>query len=234
MQVGLERCGVHRDEHVGLVARRGDLVVGDVDLERRHAVDGARGRADLGREVGKRRQVVAERGAHRGEAVAGELHPVAGVAGEADDEVVEHPVAVRRVRPVDRVGHVSFPQWKSVVGLAAVSPTAIQVTVATRTCRPNQTGAPPGAQVSTDDRLVSDIGLVLVRRTGSRVDQRVAATSKRNEKVAALADVLRRLAPDEVEPAVALSRRDDAARVASGWAGRRSPTCVPRRPRSRR
>ena len=58
-------------------------------LERRHAVHGAGRCTDLGREVGHRRQVVAERGAHRGEPVTGELHPVAGVAGEADDEVIE-------------------------------------------------------------------------------------------------------------------------------------------------
>ena len=46
-------------------------------------------RPDLGRVVGQRREVVAERRAHVGEAVAGELHPVAGVTGEADDDVGE-------------------------------------------------------------------------------------------------------------------------------------------------
>ena len=38
---------------------------------------------------GSVRQVVAEQRAHAGEAVAGELHAVAGVAGEADDDPVE-------------------------------------------------------------------------------------------------------------------------------------------------
>ena len=49
---------------------------------------GSRGSPDLGGEVGKRGEVVAE---HRGgvrETVAGQLHPVAGVAGEADDDAL--------------------------------------------------------------------------------------------------------------------------------------------------
>ena len=82
----LQRGRVHRHEHVRHVARREDVEVGDVDLEARHAGDRAGRGADLGREVRQRRQVVAEGGAHVGEAVAGELHAVAGVAGEADDD----------------------------------------------------------------------------------------------------------------------------------------------------
>ena len=39
--------------------------------------------------VGKRREVVAERGRLAREAAAGELHAVAGVAGEPDHDVVE-------------------------------------------------------------------------------------------------------------------------------------------------
>ena len=45
--------------------------------------------ADLGREVGKCRQVVAEHGRQLREPVADELHAVARVAGEADDDAVE-------------------------------------------------------------------------------------------------------------------------------------------------
>ena len=56
------------------------------------------GRPDLGREVGQRRQVVAERRGLGGEPVTGELHAVAGVAGEADD----HPVEL-----LDLLGHTS-------------------------------------------------------------------------------------------------------------------------------
>ncbi len=108
VQIGHQRGGVHRNEHVRFVAGRGDLVVGDVDLECRDAVDRAGRSPDLGGEVGQRRQVVAERRAHRGEAVTGELHPVAGVAREADDQVVEDVVVVGRW-PIDRVRHVVSP-----------------------------------------------------------------------------------------------------------------------------
>ena len=59
-EVDLERRGVHRDEHARLVAGREDVVVGEVDLEARHAGKRAGGRADLGREVGQRREVVPE------------------------------------------------------------------------------------------------------------------------------------------------------------------------------
>ena len=60
-EVGLQRGRVHRDQHVGGVAGREDVVVGEVDLERRDAGQGALGRPDLGREVRQRREVVAER-----------------------------------------------------------------------------------------------------------------------------------------------------------------------------
>ena len=87
--VRLERGRVHRDEHVGAVARRHDVVVGEVELEARHPGQRARRGADLGGEVRQGRDVVAE---HRGvgrEPVPGELHAVAGVTREADDHAVE-------------------------------------------------------------------------------------------------------------------------------------------------
>ena len=97
--VGAQRGWVHRHQHTGHVARREDLVIRDVHLERRHPGDRAGRRADLGREVRHRREVVAEDRTHVGEAVAGELHAVAGVAGEADDHRVERlGLQVRRVR----------------------------------------------------------------------------------------------------------------------------------------
>ena len=88
-EVGLERRRVHRDQHVGGVAGGQDVVVGEVHLERRHPGERALGGADLGGEVGERRQVVAEAGRLLGEAVAGELHSVARVAGEPDDHAIE-------------------------------------------------------------------------------------------------------------------------------------------------
>ena len=68
--LALKRRRVHRHEHVRGVAGREDVVVGDVDLERRDPGEGAGGCPDLGREVGQRREVVAEDGALVGESVA--------------------------------------------------------------------------------------------------------------------------------------------------------------------
>ena len=88
-EVGLERGGVHRDEDVRLVARGEHVVVGEVQLEAGDARQGPLGRADLRGEVGQRRQVVAEDGRLGREPVTGQLHTVARVAGEADDDAVE-------------------------------------------------------------------------------------------------------------------------------------------------
>ena len=88
-QVGLQRGRVHHDQDVGGVARGHDVVVGEVQLEGADAGQGARWRPDLGREVGQRRQVVAERRGLAGEPTAGQLHAVAGVTGQPDDDAVE-------------------------------------------------------------------------------------------------------------------------------------------------
>lgn len=57
--IGLQRSGIHRDEDVGPVAGGQDVVVGDLNLERRDTGQSACGRADLGRVVRLGRQVVA-------------------------------------------------------------------------------------------------------------------------------------------------------------------------------
>ncbi len=102
-----ERRGVHGDEHVGGVAVGGDVMVGDVDLEGRDAGDGARRCADLRRVLGQGHQVVAEHGAGAGEPITGELHPVAGVTGEADDDPVE---VFGHLGRIGRRGHAN-PLW---------------------------------------------------------------------------------------------------------------------------
>jgi hypothetical protein len=89
LQVGLERGRVHRHQHVGRVARRVDLARREVELEPRDPEQRASGSADLGREVGEGRDVVAGLGRGLGELGAGELHAVARIAGEADDDAVE-------------------------------------------------------------------------------------------------------------------------------------------------
>jgi hypothetical protein len=88
-RVHLERGWVHRHEDVRLVTRREDVVVCEVDLEARDARQRAGRRTNLGREVGERHEVVAEDGSLAREAVAGELHAVAGIASEADHDPFE-------------------------------------------------------------------------------------------------------------------------------------------------
>ena len=84
-QVHLQGRRVHRDQRVGAAAGGQYVPGGEVDLERRDAGQGPRGRPDLGREVGQRHQVVADQGGRRGETVARELYAVARIAREADD-----------------------------------------------------------------------------------------------------------------------------------------------------
>ena len=87
--VGLQRRRVHRDQDVGPVAGGQDVVVGDLNLEGRDPGQSACGGADLGGVVRLGRKVVAEKRGLRGEPVAGELHAVAGVTGETDDDLFE-------------------------------------------------------------------------------------------------------------------------------------------------
>ena len=99
-QVRPQRRRVHRHEHVGRVAGREDVVVGEVELEARDAGQRAGRRADLGREVRQRRDVVADERRLAREAAAGQLHAVAGVAGEADGHLLEL---------LDLLGHFATP-----------------------------------------------------------------------------------------------------------------------------
>ena len=100
-EVRLQRRRVHRDEHVRRVAGREDVARGEVDLEGRDAGDRAGGGADLRREVGQRREVVAEQRRGVREAPADQLHAVPRVPREAHD----HALAL-----LDRLAHVlPFP-----------------------------------------------------------------------------------------------------------------------------
>ena len=95
LDIGPEGGGVHGHQHVGRVPRGGDVVVGDVDLERRDAGQGAGGGSDLGREVGEGGQVVPQQGRGGGEPVTRQLHAVPGVAGEPDDHAVDQVGGLR-------------------------------------------------------------------------------------------------------------------------------------------
>ena len=87
--VGLERGRVHRHEDVRLVARRVDLGRREADLEARDPGQRAGRRPDLRREVGQGADVVAEDRGRPGELGPGQLHPVAGIAGEADGDALQ-------------------------------------------------------------------------------------------------------------------------------------------------
>jgi hypothetical protein len=78
---------------------------------------GCPGGPDLGGEVGQGGQVVAEDGGVGGEPVTGQLHAVAGVAGEADDHPIQ--LAHRLVHGFTRCP-CSRPEWRR--GAAAPRP----------------------------------------------------------------------------------------------------------------
>ena len=62
-------------------------MIGDVHLKAGDTVDRACWCADLGGEVGERRQVVAEQCACRSETIACELHAIARIASKADNDM---------------------------------------------------------------------------------------------------------------------------------------------------
>jgi hypothetical protein len=88
-EVRLERGRVHGDEDIGLVARRPDVTVAEVDLEAGDAGERPGGRADLGREVGQRADVVADDRRRVGELRPGQLHAVPRIAREPDRHTLE-------------------------------------------------------------------------------------------------------------------------------------------------
>ena len=100
-RLAFRAAGFMATSTLGASPGRGDVVVGDVDLEGRHPGQRAGRGPDLGREVGEGGQVVAEQGRRGGEAVAGELHAVARVAGEPDDDAVEQVGGLRVGRVSD-------------------------------------------------------------------------------------------------------------------------------------
>ncbi len=87
--VDLECSRVHCNEYVGLVTRRVDVFAAELDLESTDAGQRAGRGANLGREVGQRAQVVADGSCGCSKTIAGDLHPVAGIARKAHDDAID-------------------------------------------------------------------------------------------------------------------------------------------------
>src|SRR5699024_4441137 len=77
------------NQHVGSITGGEDVVVGEVQLERRHPRQRALRCPDLGREVRQSRQVVTECRGRLGEPIARQLHTIARIAGEPDHDTIQ-------------------------------------------------------------------------------------------------------------------------------------------------
>ena len=97
-QMDLEGGGVHRHEAVEAVPRGVDPPAPELELEAGHAEEGAGGGADLGREVGQRRDVVAGPRRLAGELLAGQLHAVARIPRESHDGAIQDAPRLDRGR----------------------------------------------------------------------------------------------------------------------------------------
>src|SRR5262249_15812924 len=84
LQVDLQRGRIHRHQHRGLVARSENPLTGKIQLKATDAGQGPRRGANLRWKIGQGRDVVARHRGLGGELHAGQLHAVAGVAGETD------------------------------------------------------------------------------------------------------------------------------------------------------
>ena len=89
--VGLQGRGIHRHQHVAVVAGVQLAVVAEVYLESRDARDGSLRGADFGGVVGEGRDAVSHERRSVGEERACKLHAVARVARKADHDVLQLP-----------------------------------------------------------------------------------------------------------------------------------------------
>ncbi len=88
-EIGFERCGVHGHEDIAFVAGGEDLIAGKAELVAADAGQGTLRGPDLGGEIGEGGQVDAQEGGVVGELASGQLHAVAGVAGEFYHDIPE-------------------------------------------------------------------------------------------------------------------------------------------------
>jgi len=88
-KVHLQGRRIHGHQNVRLIAGRADVVIGKVQLKAADTGQAARGRANLGRKVRQRRDVVADNCRRVSELRSRQLHAVARVAGKTDGDGVE-------------------------------------------------------------------------------------------------------------------------------------------------
>ena len=109
IDVHLERRRVHRDQHIGLVACGFDRGRAEIDLEGRNSERRTLRGADFGRKVGEGRKIVSRERGRKRELTAGQLHPVAAVAGKPNDHGLGVNICVGflRSKEVGGRGHSS-------------------------------------------------------------------------------------------------------------------------------
>ena len=87
--ISFKSCGVHCNEHVAIVAGVGYVTATEMKLEARNTCYGALRCADFGGVVGECRDSVTHQCRGVGEECSGELHTVARVARETDNNVLQ-------------------------------------------------------------------------------------------------------------------------------------------------
>ena len=98
-------------------------MVRDMNLESGDTGQGARRRPDLGRVVGEGREIVAYKGTLVSEPVTGDLHAVAGVAGETDHHLVD------RFDPSRFANGLGLCRHGSSTRLAGLLPATVTITL---------------------------------------------------------------------------------------------------------
>ncbi len=101
-----QRRRVHRHQHIRRVPRRENVMIREMQLERRHPRQRPGRRPDLRRKIRQRRQIIPERRRLRGEPVTRELHTITRITSEPDHHPIQ-PANLPHTGPGrHRLGHV--------------------------------------------------------------------------------------------------------------------------------
>ena len=137
-EVRLEGCRVHGDQDIQVVTGGEDRKGGEVQLESADARQRPGRGADLGRKVRERREVIAGERRLGRELHAGDLHAVARVTREPDDDGVAFldPPGTRGY-PVRHLGTPPRPPW-------ALNLLRVFAELRSKTRTPKEDSLPPG------------------------------------------------------------------------------------------